>query len=338
MRPIVRSRAFRLRMPARTLKTPAPKRAGPRRKKTNVSSGGRILPFSSLPRAIPLSRRRRIRQDAAAESRDSLDDQESGHDPDVLDHVASFSPRSGPDNTGVSSGPPGCSRSPCFIRSRGLPLSPARAPPTARGLRRSDCAVGPAAEEAERGAAHATLAGAHAGARVQLRLARRAEAGEAAERHVLAAADDRVGAARGTQLVPQGERAGQPRGEAGLPRAPPGERLRGRRPAAARPAMAPVTSAWSTPAIPHSSPAAKTPARLVRCDASTTTLAHRRLAAEEARQLQVRNEAEAAGQDVALPGPARRAAAQDHPEGARVAERLADPRARAVGDAANAPA
>ena len=60
----------------------------------------------------------------------------------------------------------------------------------------------------------------------------------------------------------------------------------------------------------------------------------RRLAAEETRQVQVRNETEAAGQDVALPLPAHLRAGQDHPLDALVAERLADPRARPVGDAA----
>ena len=94
--------------------------------------------------------------------------------------------------------------------------------------------------------------------------------------------------------------------------------------------MAPVASACSTPAIPHSSPAAKTPVPARALRRVHDHALGRRLAAEQARQLEVRHEAEAAGEHVALPLPLRPAVGQDHPLDARVAERLADPGARAV--------
>ena len=99
--------------------------------------------------------------------------------------------------------------------------------PDGNGRERRAHAVGrEAAEEAERRAAHAALAGAHAGARVQLRLARRAGRGEAAERDVLAAADDRVGARRETVARP----AGRTRGPAARRRPVSRARRRGERP------------------------------------------------------------------------------------------------------------
>ena len=77
-------------------------------------------------------------------------------------------------------------------------------------------------------------------------LASRADAKrvEAATGDVLAAADDRVGAGERAQLVAERERAGEPRGEAGS-RVAPAQRapLGASRPAAARPATAPLASA-----------------------------------------------------------------------------------------------
>jgi hypothetical protein len=74
---------------------------------------------------------------------------------------------------------------------------------------------------------------------------------------VLAAAHGRVGTCEVSQLVAECEGAGQPRAEGEL--------------AAARPAIAPVTSACSSPATPPSSPAPKIPGTLVCWAAPSTT-------------------------------------------------------------------
>jgi hypothetical protein len=134
------------------------------------------------------------------------------------------------------------------------------------------------------------------------------------------------------QLVLAGEREPAP-GEGGLPRQTRGERAG--RPASGRGEAG--DRAGGERVVDARNPAQLTgredtvPARALRWVYHDTFGG--RLTAEEVRKIQVGNQAEAAGQDVAFPLPASPRAGQDHPLDALAAERLADPRARAVRDA-----
>ncbi len=108
-------------------------------------------------------------------------------------------------------------------------------------------------------------------------------------------------------------RAGRTRARAARRSRRPRARRRRRRSAPAASARAgrgeagdrPSARAWSTPATPHGSPAAKTPRRSSRCASPATTAPPPVSQPRRRAQLQVRHEAVAAGQHVAVPGPAR---------------------------------
>ena len=166
---------------------------------------------------------------------------------------------------------------------------------------------------------------------------RRGGQGEAAERDVLRSGTRSCrGGQRDRSCVPQGERAGQPPGEAGpRARAAPREstarrarRRRGRR-----------SSRWaracSTPAIPAQ--LARREDAVAACPAATRPPPRGRSSSRS------RGGAAAPGSErdrsrrpghLAPPRTARPPAAQDHAKDALVAERLAEPRARPPGDAA----